>query len=130
MKMNAMAQDNAQTIVTLREFIINTYKNKIELFFLRFVSFVFHRAMSSATASNVASRFIKPTAAAAAAAAAASGLTSEFVLGMLSNIQLNLTEYQVKVLEMEEELRTLKIENNLLRNHVRELTRDQQQQRR
>jgi hypothetical protein len=86
--------------------------------------------MSSATASNVASRFIKPTAAAAAAAAAASGLTSEFVLGMLSNIQLNLTEYQVKVLEMEEELRTLKIENNLLRNHVRELTRDQQQQRR
>jgi|688.fasta_scaffold1116198_1 hypothetical protein len=85
--------------------------------------------MSSATASNVASRFIKPTAA-ATSAAAASGLTSEFVLGMLSNIQLNLTEYQVKVLEMEEELRTLKIENNLLRNHVRELTRDQQQQRR
>ena len=86
--------------------------------------------MSSATASNVASRFIKPTAAAATSAAAASGLTSEFVLGMLSNIQLNLTEYQVKVLEMEEELRTLRIENNLLRNHVRELTRDQQQQRR
>jgi hypothetical protein len=88
--------------------------------------------MSSADTANTssASRFIKPTAAAASAAAAASGLTSEFVLGMLSNIQLNLTEYQVKVLEMEEELRTLKIENNLLRNHVRELTRDQQQQRR
>jgi hypothetical protein len=85
---------------------------------------------ATATTSNVASRFIKPTAAAAAAAAAASGLTSEFVLGMLSNIQDNLTEYQTKVLEMEEELRTLKIENNLLRNHVRELTRDQQQQRR
>jgi hypothetical protein len=85
--------------------------------------------MSSAIAT--ASRFIKPTAAAAAAAAASgSNLTSEFVLGMLSNIQVNLTEYQTKVLEMEEELRTLKIENNLLRNHIRELTREEQQQRR
>jgi hypothetical protein len=84
------------------------------------------------SATATASRFIKPTAAASAAAAAASGsnLTSEFVLGMLSNIQVNLTEYQTKVLEMEEELRTLKIENNLLRNHIRELTREEQQQRR
>ena len=77
----------------------------------------------SATATAASSRTIKPTAAAAAAAAAASNLTSEFVLGMLSNIQVNLTEYQTKVLEMEEELKTLKIENNLLRNHVRELTK-------
>ena len=79
--------------------------------------------MSAATATATAtatasSRTIKPT----AAAAAASNLTSEFVLGMLSNIQVNLTDYQAKVLEIEEELRTLKIENNLLRNHVRELT--------
>ena len=74
----------------------------------------------SATATAASSRTIKPT---AAAAAAASNLTSEFVLGMLSNIQVNLTEYQTKVLEMEEELKTLKIENNLLRNHVRELTK-------
>jgi hypothetical protein len=80
---------------------------------------------TTASTSSVASRFIKPT-----AAAAASNLTSEFVLGMLSNIQVNLTEYQTKVLEMEEELKTLKIENNLLRNHIRELTREQQQQRR
>jgi hypothetical protein len=80
--------------------------------------------------SATASRFIKPTAAAAAAAASGSNLTSEFVLGMLSNIQVNLTEYQAKVLEMEEELRTLKIENNILRNHIRELTREEQQQRR
>jgi hypothetical protein len=74
---------------------------------------------------------IKPTAAAiaaaiaaiaAAAAAATSNLTPEFVLGMLSNIQDNLSEYQAKVLEMETELRTLKIENNILRKHVRELT--------
>ena len=75
---------------------------------------------TTASTSSVASRFIKPT---AAAAAAASNLTSEFVLGMLSNIQVNLTEYQTKVIEMEEELRTLKIENNLLRNHIRELTK-------
>ena len=73
--------------------------------------------MSATTATAASSRTIKPT-----AAAAASNLTSEFVLGMLSNIQVNLTEYQAKVLEMETELRTLKIENNLLRNHVRELT--------
>ena len=73
----------------------------------------------SATATTASSRTIKPT----ATAATASNLTSEFVLGMLSNIQVNLTEYQTKVLEMEEELRTLKIENNLLRNHVRELTK-------
>ena len=73
--------------------------------------------MSATTVAS--SRTIKPT---AAAAAAASNLTSEFVLGMLSNIQVNLTEYQTKVLEMEEELKTLKIENNLVRKHVRELT--------
>ena len=83
------------------------------------------------SATATASRFIKPTAAASAAAAASgSNLTSDFVLGMLSNIQVNLTEYQAKVLELEEELTTLKIENNLLRNHIRELTREEQQQRR
>jgi len=59
-------------------------------------------------------------------------LAPEFVLGLLSNIQINLGEYQAKVLEMEEELRTLKIENNLLRNEIRELTTTppQQQERR
>ena len=67
---------------------------------------------------SAASHTIKLT----AAAAAATNLTQEFVLGMLSNIQVNIDEYQAKVLEMEEELRTLKIENNLLRKHVRELT--------
>ena len=66
---------------------------------------------------SAASHTIKLT-----AAAAATNLTQEFVLGMLSNIQVNIDEYQAKVLEMEEELRTLKIENNLLRKHVRELT--------
>ena len=78
----------------------------------------------SAAATVASSRTIKPT---AAAAAAASNLTSEFVLGMLSNIQVNLTEYQTKVLEMEEDLRTLKIENNLLRNQVQELTKTTKQ---
>ena len=68
---------------------------------------------------SAASHTIKLT---AAAAAAAKNLAPEFVLGMLSNIQVNIDEYQAKVLEMDEELRTLKIENNLLRKHVRELT--------
>ena len=53
--------------------------------------------------------------------ASTANLTPEFVLGLISNIQDNLGDYQAKVLEMEEELRTLKIENNILRKHVREL---------
>ena len=44
-------------------------------------------------------------------------------MGMLSNIQDNLNDYQAKVLEIEQELRTVQIENNLLRNHIRELMR-------
>ena len=52
----------------------------------------------------------------------AANLTPQFVLGLLSNIQVNIDEYHTKVLEMDEELRALKIENNILRNHVRELT--------
>ena len=66
----------------------------------------------------IVSRTTKPSAA---------NLTQDSVLGMLSNIQTCLNEYQVKVLEMEEELRTLKIENNLLRNQVQELTKTTKQ---
>lgn len=54
--------------------------------------------------------------------ASTANLTPEFVLGLISNIQDNLGDYQAKVLKMEEELQTLKIENNILRKHVRELT--------
>jgi regulator of replication initiation timing len=52
----------------------------------------------------------------------AANLTPQFVLGLLSNIQVNIDEYQIKVLEMEEELRALKIENNILREQIREST--------
>ena len=51
------------------------------------------------------------------------GLNPVSFLGMLSNIQDNLNEYQARVLEMEQELRTVQIENNLLRNHIRGLTK-------
>jgi hypothetical protein len=50
------------------------------------------------------------------------GLNPASFMGMLSTIQDNLTEYQARVLEMEQELRTVQIENNLLRNHIRGLT--------
>ena len=50
------------------------------------------------------------------------GLDPASFMGMLSNIQDNLNEYQARVLEMEQELRTVQIENNLLRNHIRGLT--------
>ena len=51
------------------------------------------------------------------------GLDPASFMGMLSNIQDNLNDYQAKVLEIEQELRTVQIENNLLRNHIRELMR-------
>jgi hypothetical protein len=53
----------------------------------------------------------------------ANGLDPASFMGMLSNIQDNLNEYQARVLEMEQELRTVQIENKLLRNHIRELMR-------
>ena len=51
------------------------------------------------------------------------GLDPASFMGMLSNIQVNLNDYQARVLEIEQELRTVQIENNLLRNHIRELMR-------
>ncbi len=50
------------------------------------------------------------------------GLDPASFMVMLSNIQDNLNEYQARVLEMEQELQTVQIENNLLRNHIRGLT--------
>lgn len=50
------------------------------------------------------------------------GLNPASFMVLLSNIQDNLNEYQARVLEMEQELRTVQIENNLLRNHIRGLT--------
>lgn len=52
----------------------------------------------------------------------ANGLNPASFMVMLSNIQDNLNEYQARVLEIEQELRTVKLENNLLRNHIREFT--------
>jgi hypothetical protein len=50
------------------------------------------------------------------------GLNPASFMVLLSNIQDNLNEYQARVLEIEQELRTVQIENNLLRNHIRGLT--------
>ena len=50
------------------------------------------------------------------------GLDPASFMGMLSNIQDNLNEYQARVLEMEQELTIVKLENNLLRNQIRVFT--------
>ena len=71
--------------------------------------------ITTSTSQSTSSRTIsasKPT----------SGLNPASFMVMLSNIQDNLNEYQARVLEMEQELRTVQIENNLLRNHIRGLT--------
>ena len=50
------------------------------------------------------------------------GLNPASFMVLLSNIQDNLNEYQARVLEMEQELRIVQLENNLLRNQIRVLT--------
>ena len=67
---------------------------------------------SPSTSSRITSASKPPT----------NGLDPASFMVLLSNIQDNLNEYQARVLEMEQELETLKIENNLLRNHIRILT--------
>ena len=43
-------------------------------------------------------------------------------LEILLNLQTLVDEFKVKVVEMEDEMRTIKIENNLLKNKIAELT--------
>lgn len=42
-------------------------------------------------------------------------------LEILRNLQTLVDEFKVKVIEMEDEMRTIKIENNLLKNKILEL---------
>lgn len=43
-------------------------------------------------------------------------------LEMLLSLQKSLDEFKVKVIEMEEEMHTVKIENNILKTKIKELT--------
>ena len=52
----------------------------------------------------------------------AEAVTQSTALEMLINIQKLVDEFKVKLIEMEEEIATIKIENNILRNKIRELT--------
>jgi regulator of replication initiation timing len=61
-----------------------------------------------------------PTASTIAAAAAAK--QNKTTLEMLLNIQQSLDEFKEKVAEMDEEMRTVKLENTLLKNKIHELT--------
>jgi hypothetical protein len=44
-------------------------------------------------------------------------------LEMLLNLQKLTDEFKVKLVEMDEEMRTIKIENNILKNKINELTK-------
>lgn len=65
-----------------------------------------------------------PTASTIAAAAIAQ--SQKTTLEMLLNLQKSLEEFKVKVVEMEEEMHTVKIENNILKTKINELTSSKQ----
>jgi len=46
----------------------------------------------------------------------------KITLDMLTRLQEMIDEFSVKVVEMEQELQTVKIENNILKNKIKELT--------
>ena len=55
-------------------------------------------------------------------AAAAAAKQNKTALEMLLNIQQSLDEFKDKIAEMDEEMRTVKLENTLLKNKIHELT--------
>jgi hypothetical protein len=55
-------------------------------------------------------------------AAAATAHHQKTTLEILLNLQKSLDEFRSKVLEMEEEMQTVKIENNILKQKIHELT--------
>ena len=61
-----------------------------------------------------------PTASTIASNAAAK--QNKTALEMLLNIQQSLDEFKDKIAEMDEEMRTVKLENTLLKNKIHELT--------
>lgn len=63
-----------------------------------------------------------PTASTIAAAAAAAAKQNKTTLEMLLHLQKLIDEFKGKVSEMDEEMRTVKIENQILKNKINELT--------
>ena len=61
-----------------------------------------------------------PTSSAIAAAAVVR--SQKTTVEILLNLQKSLDEFKLKVLEMEEEMQTVKIENNILKTKINELT--------
>lgn len=55
-------------------------------------------------------------------AAAATAHHQKTTLEILLNLQKSLDEFKSKVIEMEEEMQTVKIENNILKQKIHELT--------
>jgi hypothetical protein len=59
-------------------------------------------------------------------AAAATAHHQKTTLEILLNLQKSLDEFKSKVIEMEEEMQTVKIENNILKQKIHELTSGKQ----
>lgn len=55
-------------------------------------------------------------------AAASVARSQKTTVEILLNLQKSLDEFKLKVLEMEEEMQTVKIENNILKTKINELT--------
>ena len=62
----------------------------------------------------------------AIATAAAVARSQKTTVEILLNLQKSLDEFKLKVLEMEEEMQTVKIENNILKTKINELTSGKQ----
>jgi hypothetical protein len=117
MKINAMAQEVAQTMMTWVCVCNNIYytQTKIEIFLMRIIVCI--RITSSIIMSHTIG---VPTASTIEAIAAAK--QNKTTLEMLLNLQKLVDEFKVKVTEMDEEMRTVKLENQILKNKINELT--------
>lgn len=113
--MNAMAQEVAQTMIDGVVYTKNTLKLKCFYSFHHNVCIksINHKVMSLAVIGV-------PTAATLQANAILK--QNKTSLELLLNIQKSLDEFKDKVAEMDEEMRTVKLENTILKNKINELT--------
>ena len=101
MKINAMAQEVAQTMMTGD--IYYTY-TKIEMFL--FIGVPIRRSFSMSSSSFIT----------------AAAKQNKTTLEMLLHLQKLIDDFKEKVTEMDEEMRTVKLENTILKNKINELT--------
>jgi len=89
------------------------YIIKIEMFLYRSCYVVMYNIYSMTTIGVPTSSMI---------AAAGVAQSQKTTLEILLQVQKSLDEFKIKILEMEEEMQTVKIENRLLKTKINELT--------